>query len=404
MPCCPVHNELIKSITIKDEGLKVVKTVTHYYYDAFGRRIGKSSSTQKSSKLNQRGQLVRFPSNLSSLNTTDRPQRKNMLMLWDSNRQIQEYTDEQIFTTVYEQNSFEPVARIVQLASHIEQKRLADIAYETRRFVRIGESEETINQRIQDKSQPLINIYHYHCTHLGTPQELTNKDGDVIWLTYDRAWGGSFETIYKPQFIDNWAISESELQPIKFQGQCLDTETGLHYNRFRYYDSDVGMFISRDPIGLLGGNNVFQYAPNPIGWIDPWGLAKTTNLSALDKMSIEASQVLPERTRSAVTVAVGRGESGQLYVSTSEKTTRPAIRDWASDNNVINVNSRTPDMHAEESLRNFAPEKMSEIGSSKPICLDCETGMRKNDIDFNEENTSGKKSKTRKSNNRCGVW
>ena len=204
--------------------------------------------------------------------------------------------------------------------------------------------------------------------------------------------------------MDNWAISENQLQPIKFQGQSLDTETGLHYNRFRYYDSDVGMFISRDPIGLLGGSNVFQYAPNPIGWIDPWGLAKTTNLSALDKMSIEASQVLPERTRSAVTIAVGKGESGQLYVSTSEKTTRPAIRDWASDNNVINVNSRTPDMHAEESLRNFAPEKMSEIGSSKPICLDCETGMRKNDIDFNEENTSGKKSKTRKSNNRCGVW
>lgn len=226
----------------------------------------------------------------------------------------------------------------------------------------------------------------------------------MIWLSYDRAWGGSFETIYKPQFIDNWAISESELQPIKFQGQSLDIETGLHHNRFRYYDSDVGMFISRDPIGLLGGVNVFAYAPNPVMWIDPWGLAKTTNLSALDKMSIEASQVLPERTRSAVTVAVGRGESGQLYVSTSENTTRPAIRDWASDNNVINVNSRTPDMHAEESLRNFAPEKMSEIGSSKPICLDCETGMRKNDIDFNEENTSGKKSKTRKSNNRCGVW
>ena len=173
---------------------------------------------------------------------------------------------------MYEQGSFEPVARVVQLASHIEQKRLADIAYETRRFVRIGESEETINQRIQDKSQPLINIYHYHCNHLGTPQELTNQDGDVIWLSYDRAWGGSFDTIYKQQFVDNFALNEFELQPIKFQGQSLDTETGLHYNRFRYYDSDVGMFISRDPIGLLGGNNVFQYAPNPIGWIDPWGL------------------------------------------------------------------------------------------------------------------------------------
>ena len=98
----------------------------------------------------------------------------------------------------------------------------------------------------------------------------------MIWLSYDRAWGGSFETIYKPQFIDNWAISESELQPIKFQGQSLDVETGLHYNRFRYYDSDVGMFISRDPIGLLGGSNVFQYAPNPIGWIDPVGLSRKT--------------------------------------------------------------------------------------------------------------------------------
>ena len=196
-------------------------------------------------------------------------------MLTDGNRQIQEYTDEQIFTTVYEQGSFEPVARVVQLASHIEQKRLADIAYETRRFVRIGESEETINQRIQDKSQPLINIYHYHCNHLGTPQELTNQDGDVIWLSYDRAWGGSFDTIYKPQFVDNWAINESELQPFKFQGQSLDIETGLHYNRFRYYDSDVGMFISRDPIGLMGGLNIFAYAPNPVMWIDPWGLTCT---------------------------------------------------------------------------------------------------------------------------------
>ena len=164
------------------------------------------------------------------------------------------------------------MARVVQLATHLEQKRLAEIAYETRRFVRIGESDVVINQRIADKSQPLINIYHYHCNHLGTPQELSDEKGDIVWLSYDRAWGGSFDSIYKQQFIDNFAIMENELQPIKFQGQSLDTETGLHYNRFRYYDSDVGMFISRDPIGLLGGNNVFQYAPNPIQFIDPFGL------------------------------------------------------------------------------------------------------------------------------------
>ena len=195
-----------------------------------------------------------------------------MLRLRDGNRQVQEYTDEQVFTTVYEQDSFVPVARIVQLASHLEQKRLADIAYETRRFVRIGESDVVINQRIADKSQPIIKIYHYHCNHLGTPQELSDDKGDIIWLSYDRAWGGNFDTLYKQQFVDNFAVSENELQPFKFQGQTLDTETGLHYNRFRYYDSDVGMFVQRDPIELEGGLNTFAYTPNPVNWIDPSGL------------------------------------------------------------------------------------------------------------------------------------
>ena len=80
---------------------------------------------------------------------------------------------------------------------------------------------------------------------------------------------------WREQVIDNIKVSKDELQPIRFQGQHFDEETGLHYNRFRYFDPDMGMFTTRDPIGLLGGNNVFQYAPNPTGWIDPFGLART---------------------------------------------------------------------------------------------------------------------------------
>jgi RHS repeat-associated protein len=52
-----------------------------------------------------------------------------------------------------------------------------------------------------------------------------------------------------------------------------DEETGLHYNRHRYYSPYVGRFISKDPIGLLGGLNAYAYAPNPIQWIDPLGLS-----------------------------------------------------------------------------------------------------------------------------------
>ena len=176
---------------------------------------------------------------------------------------------------MYEQGSFEPVARVVQLSEALEKQRIAEKILYIQQHVPSGVINQDFYDRIEQAKTPLLKIYHYHCNHLGTPQELTNQDGDVIWLSYDRAWGGSFDTIYKQQFIDNFSLDENELQPIKFQGQSLDVETGLHYNRFRYYDSDVGMFISRDPIGLLGGNNVFQYAPNPIGWIDPWGLSSS---------------------------------------------------------------------------------------------------------------------------------
>jgi len=57
-----------------------------------------------------------------------------------------------------------------------------------------------------------------------------------------------------------------------FQGQYHDRETGLHYNRYRYYDPGVRRFVSNDPISYAGGLNLHQYAPKPVGWVDPLGL------------------------------------------------------------------------------------------------------------------------------------
>ncbi|MFG0515905.1 RHS repeat-associated core domain-containing protein, partial [Kluyvera intermedia] len=59
---------------------------------------------------------------------------------------------------------------------------------------------------------------------------------------------------------------------LRFAGQYLDRETGLHYNTFRYYAPDMGRFITPDPIGLNGGINLYSYGPNPLNWIDPLGL------------------------------------------------------------------------------------------------------------------------------------
>lgn len=60
--------------------------------------------------------------------------------------------------------------------------------------------------------------------------------------------------------------------PFRFPGQFEDPETGLHYNRYRYYDPEVGRYISPDPLGYFGGLNLFAYCANPVGWIDPLGL------------------------------------------------------------------------------------------------------------------------------------
>ncbi|WP_235319574.1 RHS repeat-associated core domain-containing protein, partial [Kosakonia oryzae] len=64
-------------------------------------------------------------------------------------------------------------------------------------------------------------------------------------------------------------------QNLRFQGQYLDRETGLHYNTFRYYDPCGGRYTQMDPIGLLGGLNTYTYMVDPLTWVDPWGLAST---------------------------------------------------------------------------------------------------------------------------------
>jgi RHS repeat-associated protein len=60
--------------------------------------------------------------------------------------------------------------------------------------------------------------------------------------------------------------------PFKYQGQYEDEETGLYYNRFRYYDPSIGAYLSQDPIGLAGGNRFYEYSFNTNLIIDPLGL------------------------------------------------------------------------------------------------------------------------------------
>lgn len=104
--------------------------------------------------------------------------------------------------------------------------------------------------------------YHYQLDHLGTPQELTDHRGQIAWSAHYRAYGNVLK-------LDKAEITN----PLRFQGQYYDEESGLHYNRHRYYNPNTGRYLTPDPIKLAGGLNSYQYVPNPTGWVDPLGLS-----------------------------------------------------------------------------------------------------------------------------------
>ncbi|HCD7553912.1 TPA: PAAR domain-containing protein [Citrobacter farmeri] len=108
-------------------------------------------------------------------------------------------------------------------------------------------------------------IGYYHTDVTGTVQEVTGADGTLVWAGYYAGLGEN-----RGDISNSGAYFQ---QPLRMPGQYFDDETGLHYNLFRYYAPECGRFISQDPVGLAGGLNLYQYAPNPLRWIDPLGLA-----------------------------------------------------------------------------------------------------------------------------------
>ncbi|ROP59946.1 RHS repeat-associated protein [Enterobacter sp. BIGb0383] len=96
----------------------------------------------------------------------------------------------------------------------------------------------------------------------GAPQALYGDDGVLRW---------------QPPKATLWGrrtVNDDSPDPgLGFAGQYRDSESGLCYNRFRYYDPDGGCYISPDPIGVLGGESNYGYVHNPVGWVDPFGLA-----------------------------------------------------------------------------------------------------------------------------------
>ncbi|MBL5886573.1 RHS repeat-associated core domain-containing protein, partial [Lelliottia aquatilis] len=104
---------------------------------------------------------------------------------------------------------------------------------------------------------------HYAVTDItGRIQELLTEDGTIVWQGRQQLWGRE-----EGRNQDNAPACR-----LRFPGQYEDEESGLYYNRFRYYDAETGQYLSPDPIGLMGGTNPYGYVANPLRWVDPLGL------------------------------------------------------------------------------------------------------------------------------------
>jgi RHS repeat-associated protein len=105
-------------------------------------------------------------------------------------------------------------------------------------------------------------FYFYLNDHLGNPQYVTNENAVVVWEARYLPFGQAI--------VNGHSTVENNF---RFPGQYYDGETGLHYNYHRYYDPKTGRYMTADPIGLLGGINLYVYAlNNPLRHTDSMGL------------------------------------------------------------------------------------------------------------------------------------
>ena len=238
-----------------------------YAYDPFGRRLSK----ERQDKLAW---------------TSTEPKRTHFV--WDGTRLLQEYTYKGSYTYLYtDQDSYEPLAQVFDNA--------------------------------KDGKQYLA---YFHTDQIGIPKEMTDIHGNLLWYGEYTAWG---------RLKKDERVYRNAHQPFRLQNQYYDEETGLHYNLMRYYEPEAGRFVNQDPIGLLGGINLYQFSPNVQTWIDPLGLNAKLSEMAQSVHNLAGGLKTPDaRAIEKSTVAIFEVElkngSKTLYAAGSSGRLNPRQR------------------------------------------------------------------------------
>ncbi|HCO9874318.1 TPA: RHS repeat protein, partial [Escherichia coli] len=264
---------------------------SRYLYDPLGRRTGK--------------RVWRRERDLTGWMSLSRKPEVTWYG-WDGDRLTTVQTDTTRIQTVYEPGSFTPLIRVetengerekaqrrslaeklqqegsedghgvvfpaelVRLLDRLEEEIRADrVSSESRAWLaQCGLTVEQLARQVEPEYTPARKVHLYHCDHRGLPLALISEDGNTAWRGEYDEWGNQLNE-ENPHHV---------YQPYRLPGQQYDEESGLYYNRNRYYDPLQGRYITQDPIGPVGGWNPYSYVlNNPAQFIDPTGLTQEDN-------------------------------------------------------------------------------------------------------------------------------
>ncbi|MDC7207272.1 type VI secretion system tip protein VgrG [Escherichia coli] len=241
---------------------------------------------------------------------------------WDGDRLTTIQTGTTRIQTVYQPGSFTPLLRIetengeqakarhrslaevlqedtgvtlpaelaVMLGRLERELRAGAVSAESEAWLaQCGLTAEQMAAQMEDAYIPERRLHLYHCDHRGLPQALITPEGETAWCGEYDEWGNQLNE-ENPHHL---------YQPYRLPGQQYDEESGLYYNRHRYYDPLQGRYITQDPIGLKGGINLYTYPLVPIRYTDPLGLERVISVygpPAPDRAGAETPLVLTDMT------------------------------------------------------------------------------------------------------------
>ena len=241
---------------------------TQYDYDAAGRMVSRTkhrdgyrpeterfrwdSRDQLTGYCSAQGEQWEYRHDASGRRTEKRCDRKKIRFtyLWDGDSiaEIREYRDDKLYSVrhlVF--NGFELIS---QQFSRVRQPHPSVAPLWVTRT----------NHAVSDLT--------------GRPLMLFNSEGKTVWRPGQTSlWGLALSLPADTGYPDPRGELDPEAAPgLLYAGQWQDVESGLCYNRFRYYEPETGMYLVSDPLGLQGGEQTYRYVPNPCGYVDPLGL------------------------------------------------------------------------------------------------------------------------------------